>query len=212
MSTYRPLIIKVCGMTQGDNILTVEALGVDWLGFIFFDRSPRCVRQKPNRMPQRAKRVGVFVNASLEEIRTRIGEYGLHYVQLHGDESPSFCLEVQALGVGVIKAFPLSEAVDLEATMPYEGCCNYYLFDTKTAQQRGGSGMRFNWQLLDAYRGANPFLLSGGIGPESLDALRRFEHPLWAGIDLNSRFESAPGVKALPLLAPFIHNLKSYPL
>lgn len=212
MNTYRTLIIKVCGMTLGDNIRDIEALGVDWLGFIFFDRSPRCVRQKPSLMPQRAKRVGVFVNAPLEEIRARIREYSLHYVQLHGDESPSFCLEVQALGVGVIKAFPLSEAVDLEATMPYEGCCNYYLFDTKTAQQRGGSGMRFNWQLLDAYRGATPFLLGGGIGPESLDALQHFEHPLWAGIDLNSRFESAPGVKALPLLAPFIHNLKSYPL
>lgn len=201
-------IIKVCGMTQGDNIRAVEELGVDWIGFIFFSRSPRCVVQKPSMMPQQAKRVGVFVNASIAEIRLRIQEYGLHYVQLHGDESPAFCTEVQALGIGVIKAFSVGEAGDLEATLAYEGCCDYYLFDTKSTHLRGGSGAMFDWQLLTTYRGATPFLLSGGIGPESLDALRGFKHPLWAGIDLNSRFESAPGVKALPLLAPFIHEFK----
>ena len=195
-------------MTQGDNIQAIEYLGVDWIGFIFFDRSPRCVKQKPDMMPQRAQRVGVFVNASLEEIRARIQEYGLHYVQLHGDEQPSFCTEVRSLGVGAIKAFSIGDAEDLAATLAYEGSCNYYLFDTKCTHLRGGSGTMFDWQLLHAYRGFTPFLLSGGIGPESIDALGSFKHPLWAGIDLNSRFESAPGVKALPLLAPFIHEFK----
>ena len=202
-------IIKVCGMTQGENIRSVEELGVDWIGLIFFSRSPRCVMQKPHFMPLRAKRVGVFVNASLEEIRARIQQYGLHLVQLHGDESPQLCAAIQQLGVGVIKAFSIGSSEDIAATKPYEGCCNYFLFDTKTTQLRGGSGAQFDWQLLTDYRGTIPFLLSGGIGPESLEALRRFKHPQCAGLDLNSRFESSPGVKAIPLLAPFIHKLKT---
>lgn len=202
------IIIKVCGMTQGDNIQAVEALGVDWMGFIFYDRSPRHVVKRPCFMPQRAQRVGVFVNAPIEDIRCQIEAYGLHYVQLHGDESPLFCSEVASWGVGVIKAFSLSEASDLAATRCYEGCCSYYLFDTKTQHLRGGSGTMFNWQLLAAYDGATPFLLSGGIGPEQIGALRSFQHALWAGIDLNSRFESAPGVKDVALLQAFINELK----
>lgn len=206
------MITKVCGMTQGDNIRAVEELGVDWLGFIFYLCSPRHVTQMPDYMPQKAKRVGVFVNAPLEEIRSHILEYGLHLVQLHGDESPAFCTEVQSLGVGVIKAFSISGTEDIKATLAYEGSCNYYLFDTKTKHLRGGSGARFNWQLLDDYRGTTPFLLSGGIGPESLSALRSFKHPLCVGIDLNSRFESSPGVKAIYLLKSFINNLKNFVL
>lgn len=201
-------IIKVCGMTQSDNIQAVETLGVDWMGFIFYNRSPRCVVQKPCIMPQRAQRVGVFVNATLEDIALHIKTYGLHYVQLHGDESPHFCHMVAALDVGVIKAFSLAEAHDLEATRCYEGCCSYYLFDTKTKLLRGGSGAMFNWQLLTAYDGTTPFLLSGGIGPEQIEALRTFHHPQWAGIDLNSRFESSPGVKDVALLQTFINELK----
>lgn len=202
------LIIKVCGMTQATNIREVESLGVDWMGFIFHPRSPRYVGERPGYLPRKAKRVGVFVNDSLEHIRQRREEFGLHLIQLHGDEPPAFCREVQALGVGVIKAIPVAGPCDLEATLSYEGSCDYLLFDTKT-QQRGGSGIPFDWQLLQAYQGRTPFLLSGGIGPDSLQALRHLQHPQWAGIDLNSRFESTPGLKEPSLLNNFLNELKN---
>lgn len=203
----RPFLIKVCGMTQAENIRAVEALGVDWMGFIFYPRSPRFIDQCPSYLPTQARRVGVFVNASLEEISRRIHQFGLQSVQLHGDEEPAFCRKVGNLGVEVIKAFSIRSEADIEATQTYEGRCHYLLFDTPTAG-RGGSGVAFDWRLLSTYRGQTPFLLSGGISPESVEALRLFSHPQWAGIDLNSRFESAPGVKSIPLLAPFIQEVR----
>ena len=188
------MIVKVCGMTQGENIRAVEALGADWLGFIFYGPSPRCLCQMPTYLPTRARRVGVFVHESQETILRLARLYALDYIQLHGDESPDYCHTLQQQGQQLIKAFSLSVPADLDQTHSYEGLCSYFLFDTR-CPGRGGSGQSFDWSLLQYYNGQTPFLLSGGLHPDSASELQAFHHPQWAGIDLNSRFEVAPGVK-----------------
>lgn len=201
-------LIKVCGMTDGENIREVEALGVDLLGFIFYPRSPRCVREIPAYLPERAGRVGVFVNATREEILRRHDAFRFDFVQLHGDESPAFCADLRERdGLRIIKAFGIgADPVD-RVVAGYEGACDLFLFDTRTAA-RGGSGQRFDWSVLADYSGKTQFLLSGGLGPDSAESLRAFSAPLLAGIDLNSRFEKAPGEKDAALLSDFLQQLK----
>ena len=155
----------------------------------------------------RPKRVGVFVNASQEEIMEVAQQYRLDYLQLHGHESPDFCYALQKRGYALIKAFSIATAEDLAHTADYAGRVDYFLFDTKCAGY-GGSGQRFDWSLLQDYQGETPFLLSGGIRPEMAADLQRFHHPRWAGIDLNSGFESAPGVKQAETLRSFQNNFK----
>lgn len=201
-------LVKVCGMTDGDNIRAVEALGVDMIGFIFYPRSPRCVRGIPAYLPDRARRVGVFVDEGYDGIMLRRDSFGLEYVQLHGSESPELGRRLRAEGVRVIKAF----GIDADApALPGQGCewedaCDLYLFDTRSSAY-GGSGRSFDWSVLDRYGGRMPFLLSGGIGPEVKDGLKSFDHEMFAGVDLNSRFESAPGYKDVSKLAAFIDGL-----
>lgn len=199
-------LYKVCGLTQGDNIRAVERLGVDLVGLIFYPPSPRFVSRAPDYLPACAKRVGVFVNPSTDEVQRKIRSFSLDYLQLHGHESPERCRELRQFGLPLIKAFAIAIADDLPATAAYEGLCDYFLFDTKSALP-GGSGQSFDWTLLDAYAGRTPFLLSGGIGPEHAEAVRRLRHPLLAGIDLNSRFESAPGIKDIAALQRFLNTL-----
>lgn len=197
------MIIKVCGMTIAENIREVEALGVDWLGFIFHPGSKRYVGALPLYLPQHAHRVGVFVNAPPDEILLKIKDFGLDFVQLHGSESPQFCAEVKKSGVKVIKAIRVGDASDLtNLDFPVD----YLLFETPT-EAFGGSGRHFDWSLLDRYTGSVPFLLSGGIGPDDAPAIRNISHPMFAGIDLNSRFESEPGIKEPGLLASFLAKL-----
>lgn len=202
----KKLLCKVCGMTQGDNIRAVEQLGVDLMGFIFYSPSPRFVDALPNYLPLRAARVGVFVDQPKEEVLMYADRFGLQAIQLHGHESPDYCRSLRERGLHIIKAFPIATADDLPATAAYEGLCDYYLFDTK-ALLPGGSGQTFDWSVLESYRGRTPFLLSGGIRPEHASAVRLLQHPLLAGIDLNSRFESAPGVKDVQLLRKFLEEL-----
>ena len=200
--------IKVCGMTDGENIREVEALGADLLGFIFYPRSPRCVREVPAYLPVRAGRVGVFVNAPREEILRRHETFRFDFVQLHGDESPAFCAQLRERdGLRVIKAFGIgADPVDRLAG-DYDGSCDLFLFDTRTSA-RGGSGRQFDWSVLEDYSGKTRFLLSGGLGPDSAESLRGFSAPLLAGFDLNSRFETAPGLKNASLLAAFLKQLQ----
>lgn len=197
------MIVKVCGMTKAENIREVEAMGVDWLGFIFYPGSKRYVAAPPLYLPQQARRVGVFVNAPLPEILLKIKEFGLDFIQLHGSESPEFCAEVKKSGVKVIKAIHAGDASDL-SNLDYP--VDYLLFETPT-EAFGGSGRHFDWSLLDHYSGSIPFLLSGGIGPDDAPAIRNISHPMFAGIDLNSRFESAPGIKEPGLLTSFLAKL-----
>ena len=200
-------LVKVCGMTQGDNIREVELLGIDLMGFIFYEKSPRCVRQKPDYLPVHAQRVGIFVNASYEEMALKAASFGLTHIQLHGHESPTLCRKLREAGFKVIKAFSIAQAADLLPTENYHGTCDYFLFDTKTPAY-GGSGQAFDWNVLANYQGDTPFLLSGGIGPESVEALKRFSHPALIGYDLNSKFETAPGIKEVGKIKGFLFNIK----
>ncbi|MDR2809153.1 MAG: phosphoribosylanthranilate isomerase [Tannerellaceae bacterium] len=208
------MIIKVCGMRHIDNIRRVAALKVDWLGFIFHPESQRYVNAEAGEALREEiqdapfGKVGVFVHASAEEMIDTAIRYGLDYLQLHGNESPEVCRTLQQQGFSLIKAFSVAGAEDLERTASYRGLADYFLFDTK-CENHGGSGRSFDWSLLSAYQGETPFLLSGGIRPDSLDAIRRFRHPRLAGFDLNSGFEILPGKKDVEKLAPFVRTLQT---
>lgn len=198
------MIIKTCGMRDADNIRAVSELGIDWMGFIFWAPSSRYVSEKPSFLPTRQKRVGVFVDARIEEVKSKADEYALDLIQLHGNESPAFCERLKANSrQQLIKAFNIATQEDLEQTIPYEGLVDYFLFDTK-AKMVGGNGTQFDWSVLSAYQGNTPFLLSGGIGPDDAEKVRNFHHPQLAGIDLNSRFELSPALKDIEKLKQFI--------
>lgn len=205
------MIVKVCGMREPDNIRAIESLGIDFLGFIFYPKSARYVEEVPAYLPAQAKRVGVFVNAAPHFILERVRKYKLDIIQLHGEESPEICLKLhnlfktELLNIQFIKVFSITEHKDLEQTALYEDICDYFLFDTK-CDSYGGSGNTFDWELLQSYQGKTPFLLSGGIGPESKQMLNTFSHPLWAGIDLNSKFETSPAIKDVALLKLFLNK------
>lgn len=200
-------LIKVCGMRVADNIAEVESLEVDLMGFIFYHKSPRYVFDMPAYLPTKAKRVGVFVNETKEMVRTIADRYGLDYIQLHGNESPAYCKSLQQCGMKVFKAFSVDKPKDLYGVEEYHGLCDYFVFDTK-CEQYGGSGNQFDWSLLDEYKGSTPFLLSGGINLYSAKALKEFHHPQLAGYDLNSRFETAPGMKDIGRIQLFLKELQ----
>lgn len=202
------MIIKVCGMRNADNIRAVEALGVDWMGFIFHPKSPRYVNTVPDYLPKDVKRVGVFVDENPDVVSQRVKEFGLSIVQLHGSEDARYIGRIRSLcpGITVVKVLNIATAHDLEQATPYFGMADYLLFDTK-AKLAGGNGTQFDWSILDSYNGTLPFILSGGIGPHDAERINTFRHPMMAGIDLNSRFESSPGFKDTDALKSFLTDL-----
>ncbi|NCC99468.1 MAG: phosphoribosylanthranilate isomerase [Bacteroidia bacterium] len=207
------LLIKVCGMRDDAGLKALHALQPDMIGFVFYTPSPRYAgiqatkNQAPNVTP--SKKVGVFVDASLDEILARTKAFGLDYLQLHGTESPEFCLAArECTGCKIIKALPVAEAADLSFANKYEGVADYILFDTKTPN-KGGSGCKFDWKLLDSYNGNTPFIISGGIDLEALVQLKKAKWPTLVGVDLNSRFELSPGIKDIPKLKNAIEMLRS---
>lgn len=204
------MIIKVCGMREADNIREVEALGIQLMGFIFWPKSSRYVTDVPAYLPKNCRRVGVFVDASIGDIMTQVEAFALDIVQLHGNESVSYITQLRGhlpAKVRLIKAFNIADEKDLAGTKPYEGMVDYFLFDTK-GKSVGGNGEKFDWDVLSAYQGSTPFLLSGGIGPHDAEQVKAFAHNKCAGIDLNSRFESAPAKKDVQALRCFIEELK----
>jgi len=203
-------------MRDGDNIRALEKLDIDWMGFIFYAGSPRYVPDEDewsDAIQSCTKvKVGVFVNEQPDKILRKVAKYGLDYVQLHGDETPDFCRRLRDAGCAVIKAISvLSEnkginpLVMLQQTTVYEPFVEYFLFDTKS-DKYGGTGKRFDWSVLEAYRGDVPFLLSGGIGLEQVNDLRTFAHPMMAGIDLNSRFEISPAFKDVEMIKKMVSD------
>ncbi|MDL2299445.1 phosphoribosylanthranilate isomerase [Bacteroides sp. OttesenSCG-928-E20] len=200
-------IIKVCGMSDAENIRRVEALGIDWMGFVFHQPSPRCIHQMPGYLPAHCKRIGVFVNEQKQHILTVADRFALDYVQLHGEESPEFCRSIQQAGLSVIKAFGIKTSDDVYRTNNYEGVCSFFLFDAP-CRQYGGSGNQFDWDVLSHYSGTTPFILSGGINQYSAPALNKLKHPMLAGFDINSRFETSPGVKDVERITYFLNELK----
>lgn len=186
----------------------VEKLPVDWLGFIFYAPSKRFVGADPERFlfDSEKPKVAVFVDENAFEILALAKNFGFSMVQLHGKENPKTCLMLKKQGLKIIKAFSVDENFDFAQTRPYEGAAHYFLFDTKTAQH-GGSGQRFDWKLLDKYEGHTPFLLSGGIGPDDAEEILKINHPKLTGIDVNSGFEDAPGLKNIEKLKTFINQI-----
>ena len=204
------MIVKVCGMREPDNIRAVEQLGADWLGFIFWPKSSRYVAAVPDYLPLKAKRVGVFVDAPVDCVLQHVEVYGLHFVQLHGHETPQYVQELRSrCNVGLIKAISVSSQADVMVSKDYEGLVDYFLFDTK-CKTVGGSGEHFDWSVLTAYKGNTPFLLSGGIGPGDTARLQAFCHPRCIGIDLNSRFELSPALKDANLLQTFVAAYRNH--
>lgn len=191
--------IKICGMREAGNLWAIADLSPDFLGFIFYEKSARYMREtldpaQVRSLPPGIAKVGVFVDADLADVQATAYAYTLDYVQLHGHETPTYCQQARDLGLHVIKAFAVGETFDFASLTEYEASCDFFLFDTKGALP-GGNGTTFDWQILAGYTGSTPFLLSGGLGPKNLAALLGFHHPQLYGFDFNSHLETAPGVK-----------------
>jgi phosphoribosylanthranilate isomerase len=195
-------------MKYPGNIKELVRLPIDMMGLIFYEKSARYAGNLPaielQIVPLNIQKVGVFVNVSKEAVFDKIREYDLQAVQLHGDESPDFCRTIKNSGIGVIKAFPIEEISDFEKCNLYENACDYFLFDTKTPAY-GGSGKKFDWKMLSQYQEETPFILSGGIGYEDAESIRKIRNPKLYGIDLNSRFEVRPGEKDIEKLKDFLY-------
>lgn len=206
--------IKVCGITQLKQVQQLEGLAIDFVGFIFDKNSPRYVVGKLDGKEIKnadydLKKVGVFVNPSYSDILDAIENYGLDVVQLHGEESPEFCSDLNE-DVEVIKVFHIDESVTNvdELVTPYDMACDYYLFDTKTAASKGGTGKQFDWSILAKSKIEKPFFLSGGIGVEDIAKIKAFKHPDFYGVDINSKFETEPGVKDMGKILQFKVGMK----
>ncbi|MDX1315236.1 MAG: phosphoribosylanthranilate isomerase [Eudoraea sp.] len=210
--------LKVCGMKE--NPEAVGALTPDYLGFIFWEPSSRFIPEPPQNLTTDIKRVGVFVDASIPYILKQTKTFGLSLVQLHGKESPDFCAALQkelstpsdskSPKVELIKVFSVNDDFDFSILSAYEEVCDYFLFDTK-GKLPGGNGYAFNWELLKEYPSKKPYFLSGGIGLEEVPQLIRFmestESRHCHALDVNSKFETAPGNKNIPDLKRFIKQI-----
>ena len=211
-------------MRDADNIRDISALGVDMIGLIFYPPSPRYVQQFssgagiiPDYAPDMGKtplRVGVFVDDMPQNIVTRVYNYKLDYIQLHGNELRETLENLRATidpdikpKIKIIKAISVSSAEDIKKYKEYVGAADLFLFDTK-CKTVGGSGELFDWQVLQAYDGDVPFLLSGGIGPDDAERIQNFHHPKCIGIDLNSKFEIEPALKDVEKLKQFLVKVK----
>lgn len=215
--TSRPrhadMMIKVCGMREPDNIAAVAALTPMLMGFIFHGGSPRdATGLSPDAvkaLPHFIRPVGVFVDRSVDEITDTCSRYGIKIVQLHGSETPATCRRLKDEGFTVFKAIGISDRRDLENAAVYDESIDMFVFDTKS-RNHGGTGRKFDWQVLDSYPLLTPYLLSGGIGPDDIDNIIGAMSPGMAGIDINSRFETAPGHKEISLLVNFILQLRKF--
>lgn len=208
--------LKICGMKYPENIAEAARLHPDYMGFIFYDKSPRYVAGEIPDLPSGIKKTGVFVKTSIETITTKIMKYNLQAVQLHGNEPADFCKELAAVLSGneyphkveIIKVFSIQDSFDFEQLKPFENTVDYFLFDTK-GKLPGGNGYTFDWKVLKDYPSEKPFFLSGGIGPEETDKVLGFlenNNRLTArcyAIDVNSRFEIEPGLKNTEKLKEF---------
>jgi len=201
--------LKVCGLKYKENIEQIAQLNVDYMGFIFYPTSKRYVGED-FEMPAintKIKKTGVFVNAELNYIIAKVEKYGLAAVQLHGDETAEYCklAKEQLKNIEVIKAFGVDEAFNFAQLKPYEKHCNYFLFDTKT-KGYGGSGQHFDWKVLEKYDRALPYFLSGGIGLEEVQQVKKEKLDMYA-IDVNSKFEIEPGLKDVGMIKQLIDVL-----
>lgn len=206
--------IKVCGITSKKQLQQLEGLNIAYAGFIFDEKSPRFAGEKMADedllgMDLDIKKVGVFVDAEYEDIMEMVEKFELDMVQLHGNESPELCEELSE-DTEVIKVFSIGKEIGSidQLIAPYDNVCDYYLFDTSVKGAKGGTGQKFDWKKLTDAKIEKPFFLSGGIGPEDAALVKKFKHPDFFGIDVNSKFEKEPGVKDMALVLGFVKDMK----
>ncbi len=203
------LEIKVCGMRKADQIKWISELSIDYIGLIFYPNSPRYLDDdlSPDLFGEK-KKVGVFVNSPMAQILYTQSRYQLDVVQLHGQESAELCASIQNRGIEVIRAFSIDKNFDFNKVLEFDGYADRFIFDAR-GDAPGGNGIRFDWSKINEYEGATPFLLAGGISNDHIDEIKYFNHPACIGIDINSRFEYAPGDKDIITIKKFIHELRS---
>lgn len=205
-------LIKICGMREPQNIKAVAELEPDLMGFIFYPGSPRFAGEMLipdilHNMGSAIRKTGVFVNPDFDEIISVATRYHLDTVQIHGNISPVLCHRLKTAGIYVFMAFNIDSNEDFKKCIEFINCTEYFLFDNAT-DKYGGSGQKFNWDILEKYHLEHPFFLSGGIGPLDAERIAEIKNPSFHGVDLNSRFEIRPGVKDLDKLKKFIHELR----
>lgn len=191
--------LKICGMKHPQNIAEIAALNPDYLGFIFYKKSKRYVGEDFDEalayhLPKGIKKVGVFVDATMEFVCSKVKRYGLDLVQLHGEETPDYCRDLQMRNIIVIKVFSVGQTFDFSQLEPYKPHCDYFLFDTK-GKEKGGNGVTFNWDILKHYDNEVPFFLSGGLSLENIENVRTLSNLNVVAIDVNSGFEIEPAFK-----------------
>lgn len=201
------LKLKVCGMRELENIQAIDALSPDFMGFIFYNESKRYIGNQQFLPQVTAKKVGVFVDESTDKVQEIAREWGLDFIQLHGNETRGYCRSLFESGLKLIKAFSIAEGFDFRTVTEYEPFIHYFLFDAK-GELRGGNGVTFDWHILESYNGSRPFFLSGGIAPGNVHQLKEWSHPKLFAIDVNSGVEIAPGLKSVDKLKQLISNLK----
>ncbi|WP_232764110.1 phosphoribosylanthranilate isomerase [Salegentibacter salinarum] len=212
------LKLKICGMKDPENISEVAKLPPDYMGFIFYENTPRNFDAEIPEIPSEIKKTGVFVNEKINVILDRTKKYDLNALQLHGDESAAFCAELKTLlmetSVEIIKVFSVNDDFNFKRLKEYETVVDYFLFDTK-GKNKGGNGITFNWEILKEYPSEIPFFLSGGIGPHEIEEIKKLkayfkqngnENLLYA-IDVNSKFEEQPGFKDVVKLEKFVKQI-----
>ncbi len=205
--------LKVCGLKYKSNIQELSNLSIDYMGFIFYKKSPRYIENDLDfdfmrTIPKHIKKVGVFVNESNYSIINSVAHYDLDLVQLHGDESIEICSELKPY-TKIIKAFQIDETFDFTILEKYVTVVDYFLFDSPTANY-GGSGQSFNWQVLEKYNYSTPYFLSGGINEEHIEEIKSLQIPQLVAIDINSKFEIEPGLKNTEQINQFIVKLNHH--
>jgi phosphoribosylanthranilate isomerase len=201
--------IKICGMRDSKNIMEVSALHPDYLGFIFYDKSPRYVGEEfimPTELSPNINRVGVFVNHNLEDVIAKVEKYKLKFVQLHGDESIDYCSKLKERGVGIIKVFRIDDSFDFSRTINFESVVDYFLFDTK-GKYYGGNAIPFGWSILENYNHKIPFFLSGGLQASNISEINKFNSWNIHAIDLNSGVEDSPAIKNINKIKEILNKL-----
>ncbi len=210
---HNDMVIKVCGLRDLDNMRQVACLTPMLAGFIFYPGSPRYVGEPPadflSELSPFVNPVAVFVNAEAGHVRDVASRYGFGIVQLHGDESARYCAALKESGLVVFKAIGVTDNMDWDSLKDYEGIVDAFVFDTGDSR-RGGTGRKFDWCQLERYRLSTPYLLGGGIGPDDVDEIVAAMRPGMVGIDINSRFETEPGVKDITKLVKFILSLRKF--
>jgi len=205
--------VKICGMKDPGNVKAVADLGPDYLGFIFYSRSQRFVGEKPDislfqNVSSKIEKVGVFVNEDETSVINIANASGIRTIQLHGNESISYCEFLKSSGLTIIKAFSIDNSFSFDELNPFLNTVDYLLFDTKD-ENHGGSGRKFNWNKLSEYKGDKPFFLSGGIGPEDSEVIKSLQFDRLHAIDINSLFELNPGIKNTTKVESFLNSLKT---